>query len=127
MAAGDGGRMTDTARILVIILNYRTVEMTLRAAEAALADMPQNGAELVIVDNASGDGSAAPVPDIAVGVGQKNAGVQVPFSAGEGGHAGRDFRLSRFGRGADRVEREEDERLTVGRGQSELGGNVVKQ
>lgn len=44
-------------QVLVIILNYRTAQMTLRAAEAALHDMPQ-GAELVIVDNASGDGSA---------------------------------------------------------------------
>ncbi|MFC6584914.1 glycosyltransferase [Sulfitobacter aestuariivivens] len=44
-------------RLLVIILNYRTAEMTLRAAEAALADMPE-GAELVLIDNASGDGSA---------------------------------------------------------------------
>ena len=46
-----------TPRVLVVLLNYRTAEMTLRAAAAALADMPQ-GAELVIVDNASGDGSA---------------------------------------------------------------------
>ncbi|MCX7559224.1 glycosyltransferase family 2 protein [Sulfitobacter sp. F26204] len=42
--------------VLVVLLNYRTAEMTLRAAEAVLADMP-DGAELVIVDNASGDGS----------------------------------------------------------------------
>ena len=51
--------MTDLEmpRILVIVLNYRTAQMTLRAAEAALADMPE-GAEMVIVDNASGDGSA---------------------------------------------------------------------
>ncbi len=43
--------------VLVVLLNYRTAEMTLRAAEAALADMPEGG-ELVIIDNASGDGSA---------------------------------------------------------------------
>ncbi|MGC1506553.1 MAG: glycosyltransferase family 2 protein [Sulfitobacter sp.] len=46
-----------TPRVLVVLLNFRTAQMTLRAAAAALADMPQ-GAELVIVDNASGDGSA---------------------------------------------------------------------
>ena len=47
----------DTApRLLVVLLNYRTPQMTLRAAQAALADMPA-GAEMVIVDNASGDGS----------------------------------------------------------------------
>lgn len=50
--------MDQAKRILVIILNYRTAEMTLRAAEAALADMDGLNAELVIVDNASGDGSA---------------------------------------------------------------------
>ncbi len=51
--------MTMTApRILVILLNYRTAPMTLRAAEAALGAMPNENAELVIVDNASGDGSA---------------------------------------------------------------------
>ncbi|MEM6941126.1 MAG: glycosyltransferase family 2 protein [Pseudomonadota bacterium] len=46
-----------TPRVLVVLLNYRTAEMTLRAAQAALAAMPDAGAELVIVDNASGDGS----------------------------------------------------------------------
>ena len=44
-------------RVLVVLLNYRTAEMTLRAAAAALADMPAD-AEMVIIDNASGDGSA---------------------------------------------------------------------
>lgn len=45
-------------RILVVLLNYRTAPMTLRAAETVLKAMPEAGAELVIVDNASGDGSA---------------------------------------------------------------------
>lgn len=43
--------------VLCILLNFRTPEMTLRAAEAALADLHGVGGELVIVDNASGDGS----------------------------------------------------------------------
>lgn len=43
--------------VLCILLNYQTPEMTLRAAEAALADLSGIGGELVIVDNASGDGS----------------------------------------------------------------------
>lgn len=43
--------------ILCILLNFRTPAMTLRAAEAALADLHGQGGELVIVDNASGDGS----------------------------------------------------------------------
>lgn len=45
-------------RILVIILNYRTAEMTIRAAERAVAAMAGLDAALTIVDNASGDGSA---------------------------------------------------------------------
>ncbi|KIN61602.1 Glycosyl transferase, group 2 family protein [Sulfitobacter noctilucae] len=48
---------TSNPSVLVIVLNYRTAKMTLRAVEAALVDMP-SGAELVIVDNASADGSA---------------------------------------------------------------------
>ena len=43
--------------VLCILLNFRTPAMTLRAAEAALADLHGSGGELVIVDNASGDGS----------------------------------------------------------------------
>ena len=43
--------------VLCILLNFRTPDMTLRAAEAALADLHGVGGELVIVDNASGDGS----------------------------------------------------------------------
>ncbi len=43
--------------VLCILLNSRTPAMTLRAAEAALADLHGFGGELVIVDNASGDGS----------------------------------------------------------------------
>ena len=49
---------SEAARVLVVLLNYRTPEMTLRAAEAALPDIRALAAELVIVDNASGDGSA---------------------------------------------------------------------
>ncbi|MEQ6248529.1 glycosyltransferase family 2 protein [Sulfitobacter sp. HNIBRBA3233] len=45
-------------RVLCVLLNYRTPQMTLRAAEAALGDLRGLGAEMVIVDNASGDGSA---------------------------------------------------------------------
>ncbi|GGX48649.1 glycosyl transferase [Tateyamaria omphalii] len=44
-------------RLLVVVLNFRTPEMTLRAAEAALREMEGLSAEMVIVDNESGDGS----------------------------------------------------------------------
>lgn len=44
-------------KLLVVSLNYRTAEMTLRSARAALRAMEGLDAELVIVDNDSGDGS----------------------------------------------------------------------
>ena len=43
--------------VLTIILNYRTAEMTLQSAEAALHEMQDVPGEIVIVDNDSGDGS----------------------------------------------------------------------
>lgn len=43
--------------LLTVILNWRTPEMTLRSAEAALAALQGIKGALVIVDNASGDGS----------------------------------------------------------------------
>ena len=44
-------------RILTVILNYRTPDLTVRAAEAAVREMRGLGGEVVIVDSASGDGS----------------------------------------------------------------------
>ncbi|OBY24559.1 glycosyltransferase family 2 protein [Leisingera sp. JC1] len=44
-------------RVLIIILNYRTPEMTLQAAEAALRELEDLPGELLIIDNGSGDGS----------------------------------------------------------------------
>lgn len=49
--------MTSTPRILVVSLNFRTPGMTLRSADSALRAMEGLNAELVIVDNDSGDGS----------------------------------------------------------------------
>lgn len=43
--------------ILAVILNYKTPDMTLRAAEAAMRELDGLNAELVIVDNDSKDGS----------------------------------------------------------------------
>lgn len=43
--------------VLTVILNWRTPEMTLTSAEAALAAMEGIAGEIVIVDNDSGDGS----------------------------------------------------------------------
>jgi GT2 family glycosyltransferase len=49
-------------RILVIIVNYRTPEMTLRAVNAAVAALPDGG-EVLLIDNGSGDGSAEVLQD----------------------------------------------------------------
>ena len=49
--------MTMAPRLLTVILNWRTPDMTLRSAEAALAALDNVNGALVIVDNASGDGS----------------------------------------------------------------------
>lgn len=46
-----------TGSILTIILNYRTPEMTLQAAEAALAEMEDLPGEVLVIDNGSDDGS----------------------------------------------------------------------
>ncbi len=46
-----------SATVLTIILNWRTAEMTLQAAEAALREMEGIAGEITIVDNDSGDGS----------------------------------------------------------------------
>lgn len=46
-----------STRVLTVILNYRTADMTLRAAQAARVAMERLAGEIVIVDNDSKDGS----------------------------------------------------------------------
>ncbi|MBW7921143.1 MAG: glycosyltransferase family 2 protein [Rubellimicrobium sp.] len=46
-----------SARVLVVILNWRTPDMTLRATEATLAAMEGVEGAVTVVDNDSGDGS----------------------------------------------------------------------
>jgi|28_taG_2_1085356.scaffolds.fasta_scaffold00017_61 GT2 family glycosyltransferase len=48
---------TVESSVLTIILNFRTPQMTLQAAEAALAEMEELPGGLVIVENGSGDNS----------------------------------------------------------------------
>lgn len=45
------------SKVLTVILNWRTADMTLRSAEAAIAAMEGIDGAVVIVDNDSGDGS----------------------------------------------------------------------
>ncbi|MCA8922338.1 MAG: glycosyltransferase family 2 protein [Planctomycetes bacterium] len=42
-------------RLLIVIVNYRTAELTLQALEAALPQLEAIGGEAVVVENASGD------------------------------------------------------------------------
>lgn len=46
-----------TPRVLTVVLNYRTPELTLRAVEAALRAMEGLSGAITVVDNDSGDGS----------------------------------------------------------------------
>jgi GT2 family glycosyltransferase len=50
-------------KLLVVIVNYKTALLALRAAEAALADVRALGGAIAIVDNDSGDGSLATLRD----------------------------------------------------------------
>jgi hypothetical protein len=54
---GGGVSAMTGPTLLTVILNWRTPEMTLRAAEAALRAMEGIAGALTIVDNDSGDGS----------------------------------------------------------------------
>jgi hypothetical protein len=49
--------------IAVSIINYRTPEMTISCARSVLEDMDGLDAQIVIVDNASGDGSVETIAD----------------------------------------------------------------
>jgi GT2 family glycosyltransferase len=80
-------------RILVVLLNYRTADMTVRAAEAALREMDGLDAEMVIVDNDSGDGSFEMLREAALERGWPDQGkVRVVASDHNGGYgAGNNF------------------------------------
>lgn len=72
--------------LLTVVLNWRTPEMTLRAAEAALCAMRGMAGALTIVDNASGDGSFEAL-SAAVKARGWNAGA-VPVRVLQSGHNG---------------------------------------
>jgi GT2 family glycosyltransferase len=58
--------MTEAGRrhkLVVSIINYRTAEMTIACAQSALDDIGEIDAHVVVVDNASGDGSAERLSD----------------------------------------------------------------
>jgi len=76
--------------LLTVILNWRTPEMTLQAAEAARREMAGIDGEIVIVDNDSGDGSFEKLRD---GVARQGwTGIRVLQSGRNGGFgAGNNF------------------------------------
>ncbi len=49
--------MTDTTELLISIINYRTGPMTIQCVESVMTDIGDINARVVVVDNASGDGS----------------------------------------------------------------------
>ncbi|MEM1340767.1 MAG: glycosyltransferase family 2 protein [Pseudomonadota bacterium] len=49
--------MSRDLKVLVSIINYKTADLTIAAAQSVLDDLGQISGEIVIVDNASGDGS----------------------------------------------------------------------
>lgn len=79
--------------ILTIILNYRTAEMTVRAAEAALREMADLPGEVLVIDNGSGDGSYGVILEEAKARGWVDSGqfrlLQSPRNGGFG--AGMNF------------------------------------
>jgi GT2 family glycosyltransferase len=80
-------------KILTIILNYRTPDLTVTAATAAVREMRALAGEVVIVDNASGDGSFKAIRDAAEAKGwTKDSFLRVVQSPENGGFgAGNNF------------------------------------
>lgn len=90
-------------KVLCVVLNYRTAEMSLEAAEAglkALAQVPES--RLVIVDNDSGDGSEE---KLRAGVAERGWDVEVVQTGHNGGFgSGNNFAIRRALASADPPE-----------------------
>lgn len=78
--------------LLTVILNYKTPDMTLRSAEAALREMAGIAGKIVIVDNDSWDGSFDKMTDGVAARGWDPARIEVVQSGRNGGFgAGNNF------------------------------------
>lgn len=55
--------MTNTPELVISIINYRTGPMTVQCVESVMTDIGDIDARVVVVDNASGDGSAEMVAE----------------------------------------------------------------
>ena len=60
LGSRDAGTGPRDVNVLVVLINYKTPDLTLRALRAALAAIERlPGSRVALVDNGSGDGSAA--------------------------------------------------------------------
>lgn len=75
-------------KILTVLLNYKTAEMTLKAAEAALRELEPLQGELVIVDNDSQDGSFEALTEAAEAKGWLKGGRTRVVQSGHNGGFG---------------------------------------
>ena len=82
-----------TPSVLTIVLNYRTPELSVKAAEAALREMEGIEGEVLIVDNDSQDGSMALIAEAAAARGWDKTGrLHIRASGHNGGFgAGNNF------------------------------------
>lgn len=76
-----------TVDIAISIINYRTGDLTIQCAESVLSDLGPRKARVVIVDNASGDGSAEAIADW-IGTHPRKDQLQLVRSATNSGFAG---------------------------------------
>jgi N-acetylglucosaminyl-diphospho-decaprenol L-rhamnosyltransferase len=78
--------MSGDIRVSVVVLNYRTPELTVECARSALAEIDPAQDCVVVVDNASGDGSADKIRAGLAGAGAGSA-LRVIESVANGGFA----------------------------------------
>lgn len=84
--------MSMPSSVLTVILNWRTPEMTLQAAQAAAREMAQLEGHIVIVDNDSGDGSFEQMRNAVAAANWAQGRVEVVQSGHNGGFgAGNNF------------------------------------
>ena len=75
-----------TPRLAISIINYRTGDLTIAAVRSVLDDLGDRPARVVIVDNASGDGSAEQIADWIAALGDPR--VELVRSATNSGFSG---------------------------------------
>ncbi len=71
-------RIRDCPDVLIIIVSFNTCEMTLACIDSVFCETQQHSIEVIVVDNASGDGSGEAIrarfPDIRLIASEKNLG-----------------------------------------------------